>query len=61
MFKLPARILRRLAFMAARWAPASLPNPDEEPTDWLPPVIGTDEWPLAIMIDRGAGWYLDRR
>jgi len=29
-------------------------------TDWLPPVLGPDEWSLGIMCDRSAGWYFDR-
>jgi uncharacterized protein YjiS (DUF1127 family) len=29
--------------------------------DWLPPVLGPDDWRLAAMSDRGAGWYFGRR
>lgn len=28
--------------------------------DWLPPVLGPDDYAIAIMADRSAGWYLDR-
>lgn len=30
-------------------------------TDWLPPVLGPDEWSLGMMADRSASWYFDRR
>jgi hypothetical protein len=30
-------------------------------TDWLPPVLGPDDWSIGMMADRGAGWYFDRR
>ncbi len=29
--------------------------------DWLPPVLGPDDWRLAAMCDRSADWYFDRR
>ena len=29
-------------------------------TDWLPPVLGPEDWLIAMMADRGASWYLDR-
>ena len=28
--------------------------------DWLPPVLGPEDWSIGIMCDRSAGWYLDR-
>lgn len=28
--------------------------------DWLPPVLGPDDWSIGIMADRGAGWYFER-
>jgi hypothetical protein len=28
--------------------------------DWLPPVLGPNEWSTAMMADRSAGWYFDR-
>jgi len=28
--------------------------------DWLPPVLGPDDWSMAMMADRSAGWYFDR-
>lgn len=30
-------------------------------TDWLPPVLGPNDWSIGIMADRGAAWYFDRR
>lgn len=30
-------------------------------TDWLPPVLGPQDWQIALMADRSAGWYFDRR
>jgi hypothetical protein len=30
-------------------------------TDWLPPVLGPDDWSIGMMADRSAGWYFDRR
>ena len=29
-------------------------------TDWLPPVLGPNDWSAGIMADRSAGWYFDR-
>ncbi len=29
--------------------------------DWLPPVLGPDDWAIGMMADRSAGWYFDRR
>lgn len=28
--------------------------------DWLPPVLGPNEWTTTMMADRSAGWYFDR-
>ncbi|HEY3146607.1 MAG TPA: hypothetical protein VGJ75_09660 [Dongiaceae bacterium] len=28
--------------------------------DWLPPVLGPDDWSIGMMSDRSAGWYFDR-
>lgn len=28
--------------------------------DWLPPVLGPEDWSIGMMSDRSAGWYLDR-
>jgi hypothetical protein len=33
-------------------------------TDWLPPILGTDDWSnglLAAMADRSSAWYFERR
>ena len=30
-------------------------------TDWLPPVLGPDDWSIGMMADRSAGWYFNRR
>ncbi len=29
--------------------------------DWLPPVLGPNDWSLGLMVDRSAAWYFDRR
>jgi len=29
-------------------------------TDWLPPVIGPEDWSIAMMADRSSSWYFDR-
>ncbi len=29
-------------------------------TDWLPPVLGPDDWSVGMMSERSAGWYFDR-
>lgn len=28
--------------------------------DWLPPVLGPNDWSAGMMADRSAGWYFDR-
>lgn len=28
--------------------------------DWLPPVLGPNDWSIGIMADRSASWYFDR-
>ena len=28
--------------------------------DWLPPVLGPQDWSIGLMADRSAGWYFDR-
>ncbi|WP_162917334.1 hypothetical protein [Dongia deserti] len=37
------------------------PASDSRATDWLPPVLGPEDWSIGLMCDRSAGWYLDRR
>ena len=58
MFRICARLFRFVAAIARR--PASRSNPGPA-TDWLPPVIGADDWRFIVMSDRSAGWYFDRR
>jgi hypothetical protein len=29
-------------------------------SDWLPPVLGPNDWSIGIMADRSASWYFDR-
>lgn len=29
-------------------------------TDWLPPVLGPEDYSIGMMADRSASWYLDR-
>ena len=29
-------------------------------TDWLPPVLGPNDWSIGLMADRGSAWYFDR-
>ena len=28
--------------------------------DWLPPVLGPEDWSIGMTLDRSASWYLDR-
>jgi hypothetical protein len=28
--------------------------------DWLPPVLGPEDWSTGVMADRSANWYFDR-
>jgi len=28
--------------------------------DWLPPVLGPNNWSIGMMADRSAAWYFDR-
>jgi hypothetical protein len=28
--------------------------------DWLPPVLGPDDWSIGVMADRSTSWYFDR-
>lgn len=28
--------------------------------DWLPPVLGPEDYSIGLMSDRSASWYLDR-
>jgi hypothetical protein len=39
------------------------PVPCESPgraVDWLPPVLGPEEWSIGRMAGRSAKWHLDR-
>jgi len=29
-------------------------------SDWLPPVLGPNDWSVGIMADRSANWHFDR-
>lgn len=29
-------------------------------SDWLPPVLGPNDWSVGIMADRSATWYFER-
>ena len=29
-------------------------------SDWLPPVLGPNDWSAGLMTDRSASWYFDR-
>ena len=29
-------------------------------TDWLPPVLGPEDYSIGMMADRSASWYFDR-
>jgi len=64
MFKSCARILKSIVGRAACKSPqtsSETEGSNPEAADWLPPVLGSAEWPLATMVDRSAVWYLDRR
>ena len=28
--------------------------------DWLPPVLGPEDWSIGLLADRSAGWYFER-
>lgn len=28
--------------------------------DWLPPVLGPNDWSAGLLADRSANWYFDR-
>ncbi len=28
--------------------------------DWLPPVLGPEDYSIGMMTDRSASWYFDR-
>lgn len=28
--------------------------------DWLPPVLGPNDWSVGVMADHSANWYFDR-
>jgi hypothetical protein len=28
--------------------------------DWLPPVLGPQDWQIGLFADRDAAWYFDR-
>jgi len=66
MFRICSHFFKSIARIAARPTPqaerkSAEIRPDGPASDWLPPVLGSDEWPLAVMIDRSTAWYLDRR
>ena len=58
MFRVYARLLRSIFRTVP--LPAARPDPAQA-ADWLPPVIGADDWRSVIMSDCSIGWYLDRR
>jgi len=29
-------------------------------TDWLPPVLGPQDWQIALLADRDSAWYFER-
>ena len=34
--------------------------PGSRSLDWLPPVLGPEDWSIGLLADRSAGWYFDR-
>lgn len=34
--------------------------PGGRTSDWLPPVLGPEDWSIGLLADRSAGWYFDR-
>jgi hypothetical protein len=60
MRHLQHKIRHLLSTLLARHhsGPAASPT---RATDWLPPVLGPEDWSIGLMCDRSAGWYLDRR
>ena len=62
MFELPHRVRRLVSGMLARHSAPSLRRFGVGPSvDWLPPVLDPGAWSVAMMADRSAGWYFDRR
>ena len=37
-----------------------LQSPAVRASDWLPPVLGPNDWSIGLMADHGAAWYFDR-
>lgn len=60
MFRICARLFRSFIGIPRR-RPRRFGCDPGSATDWLPPVIGSDEWRLVLMADRGTDWYFDRR
>jgi len=58
MWELRHRVRALIAGALARQANPRHPAGRE--TDWLPPVLGTTDWSIGLMADRGAAWYFDR-
>ena len=34
--------------------------PADRSVDWLPPVLGPEDYSIGMMADRSASWYFDR-
>lgn len=56
-FRQVGRVLAAFGRRRRERAPA---GPRGPVTDWLPPVLGPNDWPVGLMADREAGWYFDR-
>ena len=48
-----------IVYYAAASLDGFIATPDGS-VDWLPPVLGPNDWPAGIMADRSASWYFDR-
>jgi hypothetical protein len=53
------RAIRTLMGTLLARRPAAVSGRDKA-LDWLPPVLGPDDWSLGLLADRSASWYFDR-
>jgi hypothetical protein len=58
MWELRHRVRALMSTMFARRA--SPRHAGGRGTDWLPPVLGPQDWSIGLMADRDANWYFDR-
>lgn len=59
MIGMGLRVVRRLRATPSERQTA--PVAGARSSDWLPPVLGPEDWSIGLLADRSAGWYFDRR